>query len=254
MVICHGQTVRRDEKAAGVGGHHLIVDLLLRFVYLHLEPGGEIAVGDLPGGILPVQKAQGIGGGGGAHAAVDQPRQHCGLRSLIGKIQRVIHGFIEVAAVQRAGELPLRDADTPRKGGGIGNFKISGLFRVAQHPQQHGAPRIGVQRAVRRKGHVADAGDPTPAGSVVHSGAGPLRHIPEAREPPVGIRVLFTAGKAHQQHRRLCPGGGGGQVPVRLLRQNMEHRQGIGHAGIIPALGAGHGDRTDKQHHRAQRG
>lgn len=36
------------------------MDLLLRFVYLHLEPGGEIAVGDLPGGILPVQKAQAL--------------------------------------------------------------------------------------------------------------------------------------------------------------------------------------------------
>ena len=102
--------------------------------------------------------------------------------------------------------------------------------------------------------YVADAGDPAPAVGVVHSGAGPVRHIPETGKPAVGVRLFLAAGQTDQQHGGLSTGSGSGQVTAGVLGEQMQHRQGIGPAGSIPGLGAGHGDGADEKHHRAQRG
>ena len=97
VIVGDGQTVGADEEAAGVGGGDLIVDLLLCLIQAELEGGGEVAVRQLAGGIVLVQQAQSVGGGGGADTEVHQAGEHRCFRSLITEIQRVINGFRQIA-------------------------------------------------------------------------------------------------------------------------------------------------------------
>ena len=97
VIVGDGQTVGADEEAAGVGGGDLIVDLLLCLIQAELEGGGEVAVRQLAGGIVLVQQAQSVGGGGSADTEVHQAGEHRCFRSLITEIQRVINGFRQIA-------------------------------------------------------------------------------------------------------------------------------------------------------------
>ena len=142
MVIGDGQSVGADEEAAGIGGVHLVVDLLLRFIQPQLEGSGEIPVRHLPGSQFRGQQTQGVGGGSGADAEFQQPVQHGGVRAPIAEVQSVIHGFRQVSNRKRASQLAAGQANAPGEGGGIGDGKVPGLVAVAQHPQQHGAPGV----------------------------------------------------------------------------------------------------------------
>ena len=245
VVVGDGQPVLRDEEAAGLAGDKAFVPVRLRLIGVQTEHGGRAAVRHLPGGEGGGQQAQGVGRGPGDGPLAHQASDHCGAAVPVGEGQSVRRHLKQVPLGQGAGIGDGEEADPLGETRGVGNGKVARLVGIPQHPQQEGAPGVGGEGRVRPEGCRRDAGDPALPGGVVHLLGDGGGNIPEAGQPVVCRGGLFCPGQMHQQHGRLCPGGGGVQIICRV--DQSQGGEGVRGPGRLPLQSGGGGDHAHRQ-------